>query len=161
MKKRRWHFIGVALIALTLIGAMAAYGHRGHGHGGHKFGHGHGGFPFRILRSLDLSEEQRAQIKTINEAHREAFAALWKEKRSVLNEVTDKMLAAGTVTPDTFASQADRLAALEARMFKEHMAVAVQVRNLLTPEQLSQAAKLVAEKRARWQERKNAPEAEQ
>lgn len=159
--KRRWHFIGVALIALTLIGTMTAYGGRGHGHGGHKFHHGHGGFPFRMLKALDLTAEQQKQIDTIKETHHEVFAAVWKEKRSVLHEVADQMLAAGPVTADSFANQADRIAALEARMFKEQMAVAVQVRNLLTPEQLAKAAKLVAEKRARWAEKKNAPQTEQ
>jgi Spy/CpxP family protein refolding chaperone len=159
--KTRWHLIGVGLIALSLVGAMTAYGRSGFGHGGHRFGYGGVGFPPPVLRALNLTAEQQTQIQTITEARRETLEKLRKEMWSAQNEVTNKLLASGDLRTEDFTNQAEHISALEAQLFKEQLAVGLEVRKVLTQDQLAQAAEIIAQKRARWAERKGSPKTEQ
>lgn len=162
--KIRWSLIGGMLVALSLLSAFAVYGRPGFGPGKYSHGPGGGGFPFRVLTSLTLTAEQQAQIDAIRAAHRDKMRALWGELAALRTEVTDKLLAPGEVAVVDFAQQAERVAQLEAQLFHAQLAVSLEVRKVLTPDQLTKAAEIVAEKRARWAERrrhfeekKNAP----
>jgi Spy/CpxP family protein refolding chaperone len=153
--KTRWYRAGVGFIALSLIGAMTAYGWADFGHRGHQFRAGGAGFPFRVLKGLDLTAEQQTQIQAIKEAHRDTLMALGRELHAVNDEVTNKFLSSGDVTAENFTSQTERVAALEAQLFKERLAVGLEVRKVLTPDQLTQATEIIAKRRARLAEKES------
>jgi Spy/CpxP family protein refolding chaperone len=157
----RWQRVGIGLIALSLVGAMTAYGWADFGHRGHRFRSGGAGFPFQVLKGLDLTAEQQTQIQTIKNAHQETFMALGKELHAINDEVTNKFLASGDVTTENFTSQTERIATLEAQLFKERLAVGLEVRKILTPDQLTQAAELIAKRRALRAERESSLQTQQ
>lgn len=147
--KTRGYIVGVAFITLSLLGALTVYGDPGGRRGEHHFRHGGGGFPFRVLRALDLTDEQQKQVQAITESRKEIMRNLRKELYTINREVTDKLLASGEVTTESFANTPERIATLEAQLYKERLAMAVEVRNVLTADQLTKAAEIMAEKRER------------
>ncbi|MCS6925330.1 MAG: Spy/CpxP family protein refolding chaperone [Candidatus Binatia bacterium] len=157
----RWTLVGIALAVLSLSGALVAAGWAGFGPKRHPHGPGGIGFPFRVLESLSLTSEQQAQIDAIRAAHRDKVKAVWRELAALRAEVTDKLLAPSEVTAADFAPQVERAAQLEAQLFQEGLAAGLEVRKVLTPEQLAKAAEIVAERRARWAERRRSHKAEQ
>jgi len=158
--KTRGYIVGVAFITLSLLEALTVHGDPGGRRGGHHFGHD-GGFPFRVLRALDLTAEQQQQVETITEAHKGVMWNLRKELHTVNDEVMNKLLASGDVTAESFTSAAERVATLEAQLYKERLAMAVEVRKVLTAEQLAKAAELIAKKKALHAEWKKSSRAEE
>jgi Spy/CpxP family protein refolding chaperone len=158
--RTRGYIVGVAFITLSLLGALTVYGDPGGRRGGHHFGHGGGGFPFRVLHALDLTEAQQQQVDAITKAREETVRNLRKELYTVNNEVTDKLLASGEVTTDSFTSAVDRVAALEAQLYKERLDMAIEVRKVLTADQLAKAADIMAKKRERRAEWKKSAQSE-
>lgn len=160
MKTRR-NLFGIGLVVLGLVATLTAYGWAGFGHGGHRFGHGGDGFPFHMLKALNLTTEQETQVQAIRQAHQENFKTIWQDLRSAKNAVTTKLLTPGEVTTTGISGDADHIAALTAQLVKERLAVGVEVRNILKPEQLAKAAELVAKKKALREEWKNSLKNEQ
>lgn len=159
--RTRSMLLGISLAVLSLSVALGAAGGAGFGPKRHHRGPGGVGFPFQVLESLALTSEQQTQIDTIRTAYRDNTRALWKEFAALRAAVTDKLLAPGEVTAADFTQQAEQVARLEAQLFQEGLAAGLAVRKVLTPEQLAKVAELVAEKRARWAERRRSPTAEQ
>jgi Spy/CpxP family protein refolding chaperone len=149
----RWrNLIGVGVLAVGLLGMSAVYGQAGPGR--HHHGMGGAGLSFKTLKALDLTNEQQAQIDAIRESHRETTKTLWSELRTIHTDITNKLLASGDVTAADFTEQRERATQLGAQLFSERLAVGLEIRNVLTPEQLAKAAEVVAEKRARHAERR-------
>ena len=153
--------ISVLLLAVVLAPlAMAAEepvrrGPRGdfHGRTGGFGGHpGMGGFLLgRMADRLELTEEQRAEIKAVTEGTRpeaeEARKAVG-EAMKALHEATDggteaEIIAAGKAVGDTFTQQA----LLRATTTK-------QIKEVLTDEQLAKLEELKAEMRERMEQRR-------
>lgn len=152
--KTRWSFIGVALLAISFAGAFSAYGQPGWGKGGKHWGRGGEVFSFRVLGALDLTPEQQAKIQAVNESHQETVRTLHQELRSVKDEISSKFLAPGNVAKEQFSNQVGRIAALESQLFQEQLAIGIETRKVLTPEQLTRAAELIAKQKAlhaEWQ----------
>lgn len=159
MNTRRM-LLGISLAVLSLSAALVAAGGPGFGPKRHHYGPGGVGFPFHVLESLSLTSEQQAQIDSLRAAHRDKMKGLRRELMALHAEVTDKLLAPGEVSAADFAPQAERAAQLQAQLFQEGLAIGLEVRKVLTPDQLAKAAEIVAEKRARWAERRRSPKAE-
>ena len=141
-----------AALTLTLALGAAPLSARGHGPGGlSPMGKAHGGMVQRLTRmlhQLDLSDEQREQVRTILEAARPEFRAHMEAIRSARQELRN-------LDPATFdeakvrtlaRAQADRMVELAVLGQK----VRAQVWAVLTPEQREKAA----EARARAEERR-------
>jgi Spy/CpxP family protein refolding chaperone len=146
------NLIGVGVLAVGLLGMSAVYGQAGPGRHHHGMGGG-AGLSFKTLKALDLTNEQQTQIDAIRESHRETMKTLWSELRTIHTDITNKLLASGDVTAADFTEQSERAAQLGAQLFSERLAVGLEIRNVLTPEQLAKAAEVVAEKRTRRAER--------
>lgn len=152
--KIRWSFVGAALLAISLAGVFSAYGQPGWGKGGKHGGRGESVFSFRVLGALDLTTEQQAKIQAIKEAHHETLRTFYNELRSVKDEISSKLLAPGDVSKEQFTSQVGRIAALESQLFQEQLVIGIETRNVLTPDQLTRAAELIAKQKAlhaEWQ----------
>ena len=158
--------VGVAAVAAVVTtgyvqaqdqdGAAPAARHerRGPGGPGGFFGRGGPGGPggfgggMGLLRQLDLTDEQRAQVRQVMDSHRDALKAIEERLQAAHRAQNDAVTAAQfdeqlvrTKAADLAAVMADA-AVLHARIHGEAFAV-------LTPEQQAKAAELKAQFQAR------------
>ena len=148
----RRKLIGAGLIVFSLVTVFSVYARPGFG-GRHHHGHHGGGFPFGILKQLDLTEQQQTQIDAILKAHWETVAPLKKEMHTLHSSVISKLLSPGTISADDFTAENERAAQLHTQLFPSHVAVGLEIRNVLTESQRTRAAELIAQKQAEHAER--------
>ncbi|MGE0683843.1 MAG: Spy/CpxP family protein refolding chaperone [Candidatus Binatia bacterium] len=141
--RKVWSFLGVGLLALSL-GTVTVYGWPGGGWRGPKGGHGGSpGFfsPF-LLKKLDLTDQQKTQVQQLRDAHRPTFEAIIGELRTLRTQIGDKFFAPGAVQSSDFSAQLEQAAELRQKLMQEGFAVALEIRAVLTPEQLAKADEL-------------------
>ena len=137
-------FVGVGLVALSLSVATVYGGPKGRDHHGHRGGPGGGHMllsPF-LLKKLALTAEQEQQIEQIRQSRRPAFEKLKEELRTLQTQIGDKFFALGAVTSEDFAPQLEKAAQLRQQWAAEGFAATLEIRNVLTPEQLAKAKEL-------------------
>jgi Spy/CpxP family protein refolding chaperone len=143
MKASRLAWIGI--VALSLWTATV-YGNPRHGMGlmgpGHMIGEGPGMMLPLVLKGLDLTEAQEKQVRTIMQAHRATLRTLFGELKVAQEEMVDKLLMPGDVRAGDLTSQSQRVAQLREQLMQEGLKVALEVRGILTPEQLAKAAEI-------------------
>jgi Spy/CpxP family protein refolding chaperone len=149
MKRR--NLVGMGLIALSLLGAMTAYGRPNARESGDRFGVGvrGTGFPLYVLKGVNLTTEQQTQVQAIREAHQQTGMKLQTELRSANDAVVKKFLTAGDLTTESFTGDTQRITELEAQLLKERIAIGVKVRKVLTADQLAKAAEIIAKQQER------------
>lgn len=139
-------FMGLAAVGMAGEGRGFGGGREGwHGGGRHGFGMG--------MRELNLTDDQRAQLKQIHEQQREAMKPLVEQHKALRDQI-EQSLSSGK--PD-----ATRVGQLEIQLYnlrsqfraqREKMQAAFE--NVLTPEQKAQFEKLKAERKQRFEERR-------
>jgi Spy/CpxP family protein refolding chaperone len=140
--KTKFFAVTVALLALILCGTvMLSYAQEAHGPG---FGgpHGHGGF---MMRELNLTDTQKAQVKTMMQAQHQSMKAVGQQ----LAQIKIAMLqstANGAFDQAKIQMLAAQQAQLEAQMTVQHEALQHQIyTQVLTPEQRTKADQLRTE----------------
>jgi len=139
-------FMGLAAVGMAGEGRGFGGGREGwHGGGRHGFGMG--------MRELNLTDDQKAQLKQIHEQQREAMKPLVEQHKALRDQI-EQSLSSGK--PD-----ATRVGQLEIQLYnlrsqfraqREKMQAAFE--NVLTPEQKAQFEKLKAERKQRFEERR-------
>jgi Spy/CpxP family protein refolding chaperone len=141
----------VVIVALSL-GAMTVYGQPRHEMGmmgpGRMLGDAPGMMLPLVLKGIDLTDEQEKQVREIMAAHRATFRTLFSELQGAHKDVADKLFAPGEVQAEDLTTQMQRVAHLREQLMQEGLKVALEVRGLLTPEQLAKAAELKERMRA-------------
>jgi len=94
----------------------------------------------RLLNSLNLTPEQATKIEVSKTAFREAQRAYLSEIRVLRQEVGDKLFGPNRVTEADVARPITKIADLREKILREGFRIALDVRNVLTPEQLAKAA---------------------
>jgi Spy/CpxP family protein refolding chaperone len=126
-KKMKFRTIGVtAAIACGLAIAGVAYA-QPHG----EFGHGGPG-AMGFLHGVSLTDEQKAQVKSIK--------PLMEKLRSAHEAQVNKLLGTGAVTVESLQPDVAQEESLRQQIDAIHTSTMVQLRNVLTAEQLAQAA---------------------
>ena len=144
-------FAGAAVLALGLAGVgLAADEGAGRGEGfGHRGMHGgrHGG----DFRALNLTDDQKAQLKSMREQQREAMKPVFEQQRALREQIRAALESA---KPD-----ATRIGQLEIQshqlrlqMKAEHEKAMAAFANVLTPEQKAQWEKMRQERKQRGEE---------
>lgn len=152
--------VAIIAVAIVSVGAMLAIAQTTNGGTDKKFGkrgghHRGGGMMFR---RLDLTEDQKAQMKSIREASKTATAPLreaMKANRQKLTEAT----ANGAFDEAQVTAIANEGAAIKAQMTVQREKVKSQIFAILTAEQKAKAAEMKATMKQRFQERRNKREA--
>jgi periplasmic protein CpxP/Spy len=152
---------GLAAMVLAVAGTFVASGavlHAQRGPGFGQFeGRGRGGFGFgrapglELLRQLDLTDQQREQIKGIVSQHKADF----QQVRERLHAAMQAQHAAAEATPAdeaTIRAKANEVAAAQADMIVLGTKVRAEVFQILTPEQQAKAQQLKAQRDQRRQE---------
>lgn len=149
MNRRRFAWIGIVVLSLW---AVAAHGQPRHGMGpmgpGHMMGDGPGTMFPLILKGVDLSDAQEKQVRTIMQTHRASLRTLFGELQAAQQDIADKLLAPGEVRTEDLTSQVQRVAQLREQLMQEGLKAALEVRAVLTPEQLAKASELKGRMRA-------------
>lgn len=105
-----------------------------------------------LLRGLDLTDEQKTQIRTIMANNRGKLRPLFQQLRAAHEEVANKLLAPGDVSRSDVLPQLQQMEQLRGQLMEEGLAVMLEVRKVLTPEQLTKAAQLKEKMQALHQE---------
>jgi periplasmic protein CpxP/Spy len=133
---RRLVVLSAVALALS-VWTGAAFADQGPGRGGsHR-----GSFmsPF-MLRSLGLTDAQRAQVRQIVANHRPRFHELNRDLRDTRLQLSDRLVAPGAVQPGELAPLTQRIGQLREQLSAESLQVALEIRSILTPDQLTKAA---------------------
>lgn len=153
--------ITVAILSIVLVamGAMFIFaqtnegqtdGKRGFGKRGHfgKHGGGHG----MMLRALDLTDEQKNQIKQIRESSRNAVKPIREQMRANRQKLAD-LSANGNFDQAQVQAIAAQQGNLTAQLIVEKEKAKSQIFQILTPEQKAKAAEMKEKMKERRQER--------
>jgi Spy/CpxP family protein refolding chaperone len=137
--------VGVGIIVLSWWAAMADAQPR-QGMGGMGSGRmledGPGRLLPLVLQGIELTEAQEQRVHAIMTAHRARFRTLFAEVQTTHKELADKLFAPGHVRVEDFTVPRQRIAQLREELMQEGLKVALQVREVLTPEQLAKAAEI-------------------
>lgn len=141
--KKRWRMVAIAWIVLTL-GPVPVYGQDRFGMGGPEraMEDGAGTVLPVLLRGVRLTDEQRTQVRKIMSSHRPTFEKLFKQLREAQEETANKLLAGGKIQEQDLAPQVQRMVQLRSQLAQEGLKSVLEVRGILTPEQLAKAAKV-------------------
>ena len=143
MTKGKWSIVCIGILTLGLVATSLVSARPGRsGRGG-----GHGLFPLRILQTLDLTGPQQTDIDAIKAAHADALEGLKNDLRDARKGIMDKLLAEGNITAEDFAMQQDDLSQIHAALFDEFLAIGLEIRAELSPEQLAAAAAAIERRR--------------
>ena len=134
MKFKHMMVAAAAAIALSATGAAVAHP-SGDWHGG-----GHGGDGMEILHSLSLTDAQKEQAHQIEHASWTQSKPIMEQMHAVHEQIATAVLASGNVTAETLAPLVQQEEQLRTQMDQQRLNTVLQIRALLTPEQLAQAA---------------------
>jgi protein CpxP len=153
---RKTILAGALAVATITAGAVSVAAQPGRGPGyGHKMGgHGHGGghHGFAAFGKLDLTDDQKKQIRELMQDQRDAMKPLRQqemEARKELREAIDGGADATRVGQLTLA-----LEGIRKQVRARHEAARDQIVSLLTPEQKEKYEELQAERKKLMEERK-------
>jgi len=148
--------IGVGIVVLSL-GTATVYGRPGLGWPGHGggFDGGPGLFSPFLLEKLDLTDGQKSQLQQIQENHHATFKALIGEIHALRAQVGEKFFAPGAVQSGDFTAQLARAAELRQQLIQEGFTAALEIRAVLTEEQLTKANELRKKFQALHEEMRN------
>jgi Spy/CpxP family protein refolding chaperone len=118
------------------------------GPGGMMMGDGPGMMFPLMFRKLDLTADQQTQVQNIMASHRDTFHSLFQQLETANNAMTDKLFAPGEFKVEDLASQTQSVSQIRDQLMQEGLKVALEMRGVLTPDQLTQAAQLKDQMRA-------------
>jgi protein CpxP len=145
------NLILLATALMVVIGAtVAVMAQPPHGRGG-RGGFGRMGVgPFPMLRALNLTDDQRQQIRTLAEARRTEGGTVWQKLGDLHKQL---QLATFAETPDLQKIQElkAQLSAATAEQLDARIDLETRIAAILTPEQRAQARDRLQNRPARGQ----------
>lgn len=133
-----------SLTALTLLGVVLGFGPAAYASDDCKPGHGFRHMEHRLLDKLELTDEQKAQVKSLHEekkAQRGEHRVMLREAHREMHELVN----AGTLDEAAIRAKALELAEVHADHAIEHARFMQRLRAILTPAQLEKFEALKAE----------------
>ena len=95
-----------------------------------------------LLRGVNLTTDQQAQVQQIMASHRATFRDLFGQLRAAQDEMANKLFSPGGLQESDVASQAQQVSQLRSQFAQEGLKVMLEIRGVLTPDQLAKAAQL-------------------
>ena len=122
----------------------------GYGHGyGHEFGmEGHMGF---LARKLNLTDEQKAQMKSIMQKERPGMKPLFQQEHQIDQQL--RQYVEGTFDAPKVQALAAQKAQIQTQLTVAHTRIHNEMYQLLTADQQSQLKQMEASHEARMQQR--------
>lgn len=149
MNKSKWMTMA-AVVTLSASLAIAAP-HGGKGGGRHGGKHGRGEFGERFAEKLNLTDAQKAQIKTIRQNNREQNKAFFEQSRATFEQFREAKKANDTAKLEQLKPALEQQRA-QMKQFRD--AERQQILALLTQEQRARFDAMQAEREAHGGERR-------
>lgn len=111
------------------------------GHGGRWGRDGGMALPF-LIRSANLTPDQETRIRAILSAHRSATRSALEQLRRAQDELADKLLTAGPIQNTDLQPLLQQIGQLREQLLQDSAQIALEVRAVLTPEQLAKAGQV-------------------
>lgn len=124
--------IAAVSVGGLMIGAAGAQPMEGGWH--------HGGEGIEILHNLNLSDAQKQQAETIEHAAWAQARPIMGQMHAIHDQLAAAILQPGTVTAADLAPMVQKEELLKTQLDQQHLNTVLQIRALLTPEQVAQAA---------------------
>jgi Spy/CpxP family protein refolding chaperone len=93
-----------------------------------------------MIRAANLTPEQQTRVRGILSAHRKSAGPVVEQLRQAQQELGTKLLAPGQVQAADLQPQLQRISQLRDQLAQDSAAAALEVRAVLTPEQLARVA---------------------
>lgn len=161
MKKITVAILSIVLVAMGAMFIFAqqdtgkAEGKRGFGKKGfHRGGHG------MMFRELDLTDEQKAQVKQISDASKTNVQPIREQMRANRQKLQE-LSANGNFDAAQVQAIAAQQGNLSAQLIVEKERVKAQIFQILTPEQRAKAAEMQTKMKERFQNRMEKRQAKQ
>ena len=141
--RSRWTVVLGGILAAGLC-AGPAFAQQGGGFGWQGRGYGSGfsmSLPL-VVKGVGLTEAQQVQVKQIVGAHQAQFRALLAQLRSAHEQLGEKLYAPGPLQAGDVAPLVQQVGQLRGLLTQEALQVALEVRAVLTPEQLARAEQI-------------------
>jgi Spy/CpxP family protein refolding chaperone len=130
MKFKHMLVAAVTACALSATGVAVAAPHGGWG----------GGEGMELLHSVSLTDAQKEQAHAIEKAAWASSKPIMEQLRSVHEQRATAMLSSGAVTAEALQPMVAQEESLRSQLDAIRLNTELQIRALLTPEQLAQAA---------------------
>src|SRR6202167_4426485 len=143
MWKNKFAILFATAIIVSCVGAGVA---RARGMMGPPPGGPMGGPPLvpppvmMALRAAALTPAQQKQIHDIMEASRTTSDPQTQQLRSIRDQIADKLLSSGSVSAPDLAPLLAQQTAIQQQLDNQMISTAIQIRGVLTPDQLSRVA---------------------
>jgi periplasmic protein CpxP/Spy len=145
MKFGRTSVLSAVLALAVLAGVAVAQGP--HRHGGDWFGPMLG----NMADVLDLTDAQQAQIKQIFHNGKSTMKPLWQQEHQS-HQAMMQLITSGKFDQATAQNIANQEAQIHTQLEVQHAALAAQAYQVLTPEQKTKLAQVLAKREQRMQE---------
>jgi Spy/CpxP family protein refolding chaperone len=141
MRTRKEWRVAVVLVGVLAAGLWTASADA-RPPGGRDRGWGHGADEMLLpllVRGVGLTEAQQTQVRQIVASHRPKFEALLRQLRAAREQLAEKLYASGPVKAEDLTPLTQQIAKLREPLTQESLQVALEVRKVLTPDQLAKA----------------------
>jgi Spy/CpxP family protein refolding chaperone len=141
--KKYLGIVGAVLISIGLW-SFPLYAQAGPGRHGPigMMEEGHGMMLPLLLSGVNLTVEQKAEAKQIMHNHRGTFRDLFGQLRAAQEDMANKLFAPGGLQESDLAPQVQQITQLHNQLAQEGIRVMLEIRSVLTSEQLAKAAQL-------------------
>lgn len=95
-----------------------------------------------MLKKLNLTPEQDGRVQEIMDAHKPMFKALFTQLKTAHEDMAGRFFAPGSLTATDLTPQTTQVKQLREQLMNEGVKVALEVREVLTSEQLAKAEEL-------------------
>jgi Spy/CpxP family protein refolding chaperone len=95
-----------------------------------------------LLRAANLTPDQKAQVRQIMANHRVTLRELFNQLRRAQDQMANRLFSTGRLQEADLAPQVQQIAQLRNQLAEEGLKVVLEIRGVLTPEQLAKAAQL-------------------
>jgi periplasmic protein CpxP/Spy len=127
--------LATGLVVLLPLAAMAQAPGGGHWHG-------RGGGDLSFLTGVQLTDAQKEQVHQLFHASHAQIGPLEQQIRSLHQQIENQLASTGSVDQAQLTSLEQQADQLRAQVDQQRLEIALQVRALLTPAQLAQAAQV-------------------
>jgi Spy/CpxP family protein refolding chaperone len=150
-KKLQLALLGLATLGLLCIPAYGQHHFMGMG----PMGDGPGMMLPLLLKGVNLTTEQQTRVRGIMDTHRPTLHTLFQQLRTAHEEMANKLFAPGAVQAGDLTPQVQHIAQLREQLMQEGLKVTLEVREVLTAEQLAKAAEIKQRMQTLHQEMRN------
>ena len=98
-----------------------------------------------LLRGANLTSDQKAQVQQIISNHRATLRDLFSQLRAAQDQMANKLFSAARLQEADLAPQVQQIAQLRNQLAEEGLRVVLEIRGILTPEQLAKASQRKAQ----------------